>query len=225
MNPDTVFSGEAEGTPAGAAGVAAGAAAGARGVGPLREEHVQALEQARRRARGVRKAAGFAKLSGVSTLVFGLVAVPFSLGSGANLALAIALVAIGYNELSLRRSLVRMNATACRGLAFNQLFLAGVLIAYAAWKILTRPAGGMIQSALASDPMLAEQLASSGIAQTAANIEALAFYGVYAGLIAGTVVFQGGAAVYYALRGRSVRKYTADTPAWVVGLNERGLLA
>ncbi len=72
---------------------------------PLSASHLTDLRLAHRRSRPLRRAARVASLSGWSTLLLGLAAAPFAIGDLRTLALSLALIAIGFNELCARRAL------------------------------------------------------------------------------------------------------------------------
>lgn len=201
---------------------------------PLAEHHYLQIETCASRMKRVRKGASYASFSGSSTLMAGAIALPFSLGSGAMLALALALCALGYNELTLRRPLLRLQPGAARGLALNQVALGGVLIAYAVWQLSTGGASGMFATA-APDPQLEALLADPAVAQSAPqlaglttkmdNLAQLISLAVYGGLIVFAVVFQGSAALFYLARGRQVRHVLRHTPMWIIELHRRGAFA
>ena len=179
---------------------------------PLGAGRLSELVRARRRARPLRRAARTASLSAWSTLALGACALPFGLGDMKTLALALAFVALGYNELCARRALFRFEANAPARLALNQLALAGVLIGYAVLSIydlgpITIPTQGIDASLVQSG-----SLDQGSIEELSRMLSAT----VYAGLIVGTILFQGSTALYYITRRAPMRRFLALTPPWVV---------
>lgn len=168
-------------------------------------------------------------MSGWSTLVIGLLALPFSLGSGATLALAIVLIGTGWHELTLRGRLGRLDPTAPRWLAINQCILGGAIIAYAISMLLAGPPtldtlGGSLGAADPTGALMQEPQFARTFDQ-AETIAALAHALLYGGLIAGTLLFQGGGAVMYIIRGFALRRFLREAPPWIADLRRRGLLA
>lgn len=200
-------------------------------LGPLDPEHFVQLRQAHRRARTLRRAERFAGFSGWTTFSIGLCALPFALGDGTALAIGIALVAVGYHELALRRRLRMLDRGAPAALAVNQLIMAAAIIAYAAWHLLDALGPGIIGPATASaapavagDPQVDELLAGAGMPSMASMTRMLEV-GLYASLIAGTIVFQGLAARYYHSRRKHMSAFLAETPGWVITLHRAGVMA
>lgn len=200
-------------------------------LGPLEPQHFVQLRQAHRRARKLRRAERFATFSGWTTFLIGLCALPFALGDGTALAIGIALVAVGYHELALRRKLRMLDRGAPTALAVNQLIMAAAIVVYAAWHLLAARAPGIAGPATASaapavtgDPQVDELLATSGMPDMAAMTRLLEV-GLYGGLIAGTIVFQGLAARYYHSRRKHMNAFLAETPGWVITLHRAGVMA
>lgn len=187
-----------------------------RAFGPLEPHHVEQVAQAHRRARPIRRAASFARLSGRTTLLCGLLAIPFGLASLTTLALGLALVWLGLNELHARRALLRLESDAPSRLGWNQILLAGVLVAYGAfglWKHTGAESG--LAAALASEPAFADLTAR------VEQVQRLAVNGVYGGVIVGAILFQGAAARFYFRRNRLLSRHLRDTEGWIVELQRR----
>ncbi|MEQ8769613.1 MAG: hypothetical protein RIB60_03780 [Phycisphaerales bacterium] len=193
-------------------------------LGPLSPEHFVQLRQSNRRARKLRGASRFASVSGWTTMFAGILTLPFAIGNGTLLALALALCAIGYHELALRRSLRKLEASAPGMLALNQLLLAGVLIGYAVWKLLNAEGGaGMISTAFA-DPAIANEPALANLTTQMESLQQTVVYGIYGGLILAVALVQGLAIRYYLSRRRHLRQFVSETPAWVITLHRAGVM-
>jgi len=193
-------------------------------LGPLSPEHFVQLRQSTRRARKLRGAARFASMSGWTTLVAGILTLPFAIGNGTLLALALALCAIGYHELALRRSLRKLEWSAPGMLALNQLLLGGVLVGYAAWKLAnTGDGAGLISSAFA-DPAIASEPALANITSQMESLQQTVVFGVYGGMILAVAIVQGLAIRYYLSRRKHLRKFVSETPAWVITLHRAGVM-
>ncbi|GJM19714.1 MAG: hypothetical protein DHS20C14_19270 [Phycisphaeraceae bacterium] len=194
-------------------------------LGPLDPEHFVQLRQSRRRAKKIRGAVRFASISGWTTLLAGLLALPFAIGDGTVLALALALCAVGYHELALRKSLRRLDRGAPGALALNQVILAVVIIAYAAWQLVKATTGeGALSSAFAADPAIAAEPQLANITESLASLERTVMLAIYGGLIAGTVLMQGLGVRYYMSRRKHLCTFIAETPPWVLTLHRTGVM-
>lgn len=183
--------------------------------GPLSAEHLDQLAQAQLRSKKLRKAAGVASFSGWSTLIFGGLALPFGLFDLVTLILSVAMIAIGLNELKGRRLLRRLDPRGPRRLALNQLAFMTLLVSYAAFalhKAQTTPSE--LTQALGPD------LGSTG--EMIQGLEHTITIAVYSSLIVASVLFQGGAALYYHTRSRFLSDYLSATPDWIKDLQQRG---
>lgn len=162
--------------------------------------------------RPLRRAARVASMGGWSTIVLGAAATPFAISDLQTLALALVLVGLGYNELSARRALLRFDANAPRRLAVSQLMLMGMLVGYAALNIYD------MLPITVPDRQFNSLLSPTGEVDQGAieSLSSFVSFTVYAGLIAGTVLFQGSTALFYILKRRPLRRFLATTPPWVV---------
>lgn len=178
----------------------------------LTEAQLAELERAHRHARPMRRGARVASMSGWTSLALGALAAPFALGDLGALALSLALIACGYNELCARRSLIRLDASAPARLALNQLALGAIIVAYAVFNLFRL--GPIPTTALEVDGLI-----QPGGAVNQEAIDALSRFAsgaLYLGLIVGTLLVQGSTAVYYITRRPPLRRFLATTPTWVV---------
>ncbi|MFI4897305.1 MAG: hypothetical protein ACIARR_05725 [Phycisphaerales bacterium JB059] len=178
----------------------------------LTEAQLAELERAHRHARPMRRGARVASMSAWTSLALGALAAPFALGDLGALALALALIACGYNELSARRALVRMETSAPARLAINQLALGAVFIAYAAFNLYRL--GPIPPVRLDVDGMI--HPGGSVNEEAIDALSRLASGALYLGLIIGTILVQGSTALFYITRRRPLRRFLSSTPAWVV---------
>lgn len=190
-------------------------------VGPgLSAEQFAQLARARQASAKVRRAVAVATFDAWATAVFAgltLLAAPF--GGAAALAVGLALAVVAYVSFMGVAGLRQLDPLAARSLAFNQIFLAGVLLAYAGYSLgrLHRDPG-LLVSALVSSPEVAQQL---GI--DVAKLVRLVGWAVYGTVAAVAVSVQGGAAVYYFTRRKHVDRYVRQTPKWILGAQRAGL--
>ena len=168
-------------------------------------------------AKPIRKAAGYARFSGWSTLLAGVVSVLFSLGSFPGMMLGGALAFIGMRELGLSRRIEGFDVRVPLAMALNQVALGLVLIGYAGFKIVTMDSSdGVIAGTLASDPTVAAMPELAGTMDQLNQIEYLLNLGVAGILIVVAVVVQGGTALYYLSRRGAVRRIRKHAPEWVL---------
>lgn len=172
-------------------------------------EDYAALARAARWLVPARKADRVAGASGWILLATGLTGLPFSLGSGVGAALCVCIMVIGVRELLLRRELRGLTPAAFGRLARNQLALGACLGGYGLIKLV----GPAPDTASLSGGELA---GAPEVEALATGLASMVHYGVYGGLIAGAVIFQGLHAAYYARAGKRLRRAYAECPAWAM---------
>jgi hypothetical protein len=181
--------------------------------GLLLPEHERALLAANERAKAVYRAASVASFNAWSIGLIAVLSLPFALFSLPSLAVEAGLALIAYNEFRGRSRLRRFDPTASRLLGWNQLGLMALMLLYSLWSIGSAIAGpSPYEAELRAHP----ELASLGSIDQLYLAVTLAVYG---GVCIATIVCQGLNAWYYFTRGRHVRAYLAETPAWVVDLH------
>jgi len=149
------------------------------GISPLNDAQLSMLGSSVVNAKPIRKAAGYARISGWMTLMAGVAGVLFSLTSMPGLILGVALAAVGMRELGLARRLDTLDARAPAGLAINQLILGAALIAYAVFKAATYDsADSILAGSLGSDPTIASMPEMAGTIQELGQLEYLFTLGV-----------------------------------------------
>src|SRR5205085_2018001 len=128
------------------------------------------------------------------------------------------LMAIALVELRASGRLRRLDPDAPKVLALNQLALAGLLIAYALWRIYEETSGGQgaFADVQAGDPQVARML------RPYEDMGRQIALGVYGLLIAVAVFVQGGMAWYYFNRRKVLRNYLDRTPPWILAMQRAG---
>ncbi len=176
--------------------------------GPLSTQQLRKLTQANLQQKKVLRAAKIASFNGACTAVFAALALIGGIVSLLSMVMGLALAAVAYNELRGRNLLRKMDLSAPRVLAWNQLGFMALLIGYALWKIyfgLTGP------SSFAGHPELETRF---GIAE----LERMVTVSVYGSLIAAAIIFQGGCAWYYFTRTKYLTAYLTDTAPWIIDI-------
>lgn len=185
----------------------------------LSGDQLAQLQRAGHAHRMIRRTAGVALFSGVSTLLIGLASAvcaavwPDVIGVvGSAL-----LVLIGGVELLGRRRLLRGDPASARLLMRNQLALLALAVAYCIFQMASFSVDRLKNDAL--PPEVRSQLgAMPDIAHTIdQNVErwgTLAHYGTYCVLMIASLGFQGGLAFYYATRRKHLDAFGASAPPW-----------
>lgn len=188
--------------------------------GPLTAEHLAALTLANQRSKKLRSAAGVAMFNGICigavsglSLLFAAGAAMFGEFDWVAAVMGIGLGAIAWNEFRGRKMLQQFNPRGPAVLGWNQLALLGLIVAYAAWMMGTALLkANPYDEAMQREPMMKDMLGDFG------HWFRMLTVAVYGGAIVGSLLFQGLNSLYYFTRGRILRGYLADTPAWVVQL-------
>ena len=180
----------------------------------LDESHYQQLEHLVRLAKPARKAASYAGFSGWMTLMAGVIQLPFAIRNPPMLLLCVVLAGIGTRELSLRRKMLRLDSSAPKKLALNQIVLGITLASYAIYKLMQPSGPSVLTSSIATDPMLQSTPEVAGMLDGMAQLEQLVMASVYVLLIVLAVFVQGGTAGYYALKSFPLRRRHKQTPLW-----------
>ncbi len=177
--------------------------------GPLSADHLREVEAARARAKKIRRAAGVAALSGWTLAIFALVSLfGVAFGDWTSVVAAGALGVLAFVELRGGKLVRAFDERGARQLGFNQIALGGLIVAYSAWSL---------YQAARSSPLTS--MGSTGDPAMDANIEQLSkgiAYGLYVILGATGVIVPGLTAWYYFSRQKLIRRFVAETPAWVV---------
>lgn len=185
----------------------------------LSADHLRQLEVARATSRKINRAVSVAQFDGGCVAVFAALTVLFSLTSIPGLLVGVGMGVIAWVELRAAGRLRRLEPGAPRVLGLNQVAFAGLLIAYALWRIYNELNGtGEYAEVIAAEPALGPML------QPVEGLARLLTFAVSGALIAIALLGQGGLALYYLTRTKHVRAYVERTPAWIVGLQKAGSL-
>src|SRR5688572_15560261 len=117
---------------------------------PLSEDHLRQLAAANFALRKIRRVASIARFDGWTVAVFAALTALFGLTQPITLLIALVMAAIAAVELRGADKLQRLDLTAPRTLAINQLALAVLLILYAASRIYAELTGPGIYDTLAA---------------------------------------------------------------------------
>jgi len=176
-------------------------------------EQLRVLAAAQARARKVYRAARVASFSGWTTAILSAGTLIGAILDPMALPLGFALAIIAWVELHGAAELRRFEAVAPGRLALNQVAFMCVLVVWAGWGLMQTVTGGNVYDAqIAATPQLAPTLRPLG---ELAMFISILFYGLVAG---GSVIVQGGAAIYYFSRRRHLDEFIRNTPDWAVAM-------
>jgi len=182
---------------------------------PLSVNHRRELAAARDRAKAIRKAARVAGFNGWTTAAAAAFSAMFLVfdRSPVAIAITIGLAIITFNEFRGRKRLLSFDPSAATMLGWNQLGLLAMIVVYCLWSLLgTAGQADAVRAELKSYSDLDAALGTTGGFEGMVKTISYAFYG---GVIALSVLFQGGNALYYFTRRRHVEDFIAETPQWV----------
>jgi len=192
-------------------------AAVSAGASPLSAQHLQQMQDARVRAKKIRRCVAVANFDGWSVGAFGALTLLFGVFTLTGWLLGGGMLAIACVELSTVASVKRLEPSAARRLGWNQLALAGLLLGYAGWSLYAAWFGpDPLAATIAAAPETAELLAPYS------SLARLISVAVYVALAAVAIFAQGGTALYYFTREKHIRAYREHTPSWIVEMQQGG---
>lgn len=199
-----------EADPQATAGTARSAAAAKDS--PFQEEHYLIMQQATARHKVIKRMAWISLLSAASILVMAALSLPllvFDFG-GWSLLVVVTLWTVGLVEYRGHKRLRLADPTSsCRMLGFNQLAFLTVIIIYCLGQLLSPP-----QLSQNSEEMKQLMALDRGMAMQMSHLTTTLTYSVYSAVIVLSIVFQGGLALYYFNRRKTIEAYVRDTPDW-----------
>jgi hypothetical protein len=176
--------------------------------------HLQQIAQAKKTGKSIRQAVIVSRISAWTTLVFAIGTLVSSLTSLGGLMLGIGMAVVSIVEFKGGTALKCLDVTAPRRLAINQLVFGGLLFSYAAMCLWT---SSTTTSTLTSDPQLQQMLAPFR------DIEKTIYTLVYGAMMAAAVIGPGLTSLYYWGRIKHIQRYLAETPKWILELQEAGM--
>jgi len=195
--------------------------------GPLSPEHLQAIDEAGRRAKKILRVASLAMFNACTFGFFascGLLVVMISAALGEvdliGLLVSVALGVVTWNELRGRAMVRRFELHGPTVLGWNQIALMGVIFAYCIWMIVAALIGpSELEEEIAKHPELEGYFGDLGQLQRTLTIV------VYGAVILGSAIFQGLNSAYYFRSVKTMREYVVQTPQWVIELQRSGRIS
>jgi hypothetical protein len=188
---------------------------------PISAEQTRAIEAAEARVKRWKLADTLAGLNGGTLIVIAIVAALSGIFDPKSL-LAVPICALlAFIELRGRARLRRYEPSALKLLAGNQLALVIVVTLYAALQMHSAstaqsPIAAMLGDSADLAAELGENVDLGQMESEFGELYTSAVYAFYGLVIALTVLFQGGCALYYWTRQKHLAAFLAETPKWVL---------
>lgn len=182
----------------------------------LDESHHRELAAAARRREPIRRAARVATFNAWTAAILAVLSAPFALMGTVGLLAFVALAVVAWNEFRGRRRLLGCDPAGASILGWNQVGFLALITVYCLWELYSNLWGSAsVEAQLRANPQFGAVIDSiEGFDQLYRTI-AVALYG---SVIALSIVFQGGNALYYFSRRKYVEAYLRETPAWAIDL-------
>ena len=165
--------------------------------------------------RKIRRAASVAYTDGCLLAVCAAATLGFGFNELSSVLVAVFLGAIAAVELWGAQSLRKLDVNAPKRLGINQLALAAAITLWALWGTYSE----LSHHATASEISQYAPELDANFGQMATQISVI----VYLGIIAATILFQGGMALYYFTRRRVLAEYVEQTPPWIIEMQKNGV--
>ena len=174
------------------------------------------LTDARAAHKYIRRAVAVANFDGWSIAVFAFLNCLCGFTDLTSMIVGLAMGAMAFVEIRGASQLRRLDETAPRRLGFNQVLLGMLLCAYAVWQIYQYlHAPSALAAVTQADPRVGKRF------EDMFRSLAVALYG---SLIIFAIVAQGGAALFYFTREKYIRTYRQRTPAWIIQMQQAGVM-
>jgi hypothetical protein len=185
---------------------------------PPSTEIPQQLAAATSAWKKMRRLASYGLFDGYTLTVLGALSlICGGYSSIVGLMVSFGLLGTGIFEIREVYRLRRLHSSAITRLAYNQMVLAGILIAYALINLVQSRSGGGLS------PEVQQSLSQLGSTDEIQGAASSVIQILYSGLIGFAVVVQGGTALFYFSRRVHLQRYLADTPEWIQQMQrERG---
>ena len=187
----------------------------------LSPEQAKQIADARLRSKKIRKGVSVAMFDGWTVALFGGLTllggmISFSLVA---IALGAGMIAVAYVELRGAKRMRLLDPQSPRMLAWNQVVLGTLLLAYASYSLWTIYTGRTeMQAEIAKYPELTDVV---GDMDRLAKLIGLLIYGT---LMSVAIFGQGGTALFYLSRKKHIEAYVRETPPWIIEAQRSGLL-
>jgi hypothetical protein len=191
--------------------------------GPPTPAHLEQIAAAKRLSTKIRRAILTAKFSGWTTAIFAAGTLALSLTSFWGLVLGAAMAVISIIEFRGVSELQRLDVTAPKRLALNQLAFGILLFAYGAfmlWDSFYGSGGSdVIKQAIGDAGMTGDKQLDSMVNR----VYSMAAVALYGSVMLAAILGPGLTAVYYYTRKKYIERYLRETPQWIIDLQRAGM--
>jgi hypothetical protein len=191
--------------------------------GPPTPAHLEQIQAAKRMSVKIRRAVATAKVSGWTTAIFAAGTIALSLTSFWGIVLGAGMAVISIIEFRGVTELQRLDPTAPKRLALNQLAFGLLLFGYGAFMLWDSFYGGggkqQIQEMVGDMSMVGDPQMQRTMESLASTV-AIALYG---SVMLAAILGPGLTAVYYYTRKKYIERYLRETPQWIIDLQRAGM--
>jgi hypothetical protein len=181
-------------------------------------QHLEQIAAARKRGKAIARCASIANMSGWTIAVFGALTVITSIGSITGMLLGAGMCVLSHFEFRGAKEMRRLDPTAPKRLAMNQLILGGALLLYASISLYTS-----LTTPSEIDKQLGKEAQLTSMVGSIDSFERMGYIALYGGMIAAAIIGCGGTALYYARRKSQIETYLQETPPWIIELQKAGM--
>lgn len=183
-------------------------------------EEAAQVREAGARTKKIRRVAAVASFNAWTAAVAATIALASGFWSLPALVLGVGLAAGAFFEFKGRRMVLGLESRGAKVLAMNQAVIAGSVVVYCAWSMISSMHESSALSELNSPEI--DQAVREQLGQSAQSLVSVVTVGVYGVVIVLTGIIQGLTALYYLSRVKMIAEHRARTPAWILDV-QRGL--
>ena len=180
-------------------------------------QHLEQIAAAKKRGRTIQRCASVANLSGWTIAVFGTLTFITSIGSIIGMALGIGMCVLSHFEFKGAKEIRRLDPTAPKRLAMNQLIFGAAILIYSAASL------GIALHQPSELDREAKEAQLESMVGSIHDMERMVYIGLYSGMGAAAIIGCGGTALYYARRKPYIEAYLRETPSWIIELQRAGM--
>ena len=187
----------------------------------LTPDQLKQIADARLRSKKIRSGVSVAMFDGWTVGLFGGLTLLGGMISLSPIALLLGggMIAVAYVEIRGAKRMRLLDPQAPRTLAWNQVVLGGMLLAYAIFSLWLIYTGRTeMQTEIAKYPELTDVV---GDLDRLSKLIGLLVYGT---LMSVAIFGQGGTALFYLSRKKHIEAYLRDTPPWIIDAQRSGML-
>ena len=180
--------------------------------------HLEQIAAARKLGVKIRRAVGVATFSGWTTAVFAMLTLFMGFTSLYGFLLGAGMAFVSLFEFRGASEIKRLDRTAPRRLAINQLAFGAMLFAYSGISLWS-----MVHDPSEITKLLGESGADRETQQMVSDLARTFVFAIYGGVMIAAILGPGLTAVYYYTRLKYIDAYVKQTPQWILDLQRAGM--